>query len=277
MSGIMRTPTHTRGQPGAAVVALLLSAGCAGAAAQPIYMSQPDRNGIAHYSDEPQRPGDRLVMRSAPPPLPRRIEPALAVKPMPSMYNTTLLRRGHGPETTMSVVMWRRNPSTDSPAPPPGAPPTPLPTVNAVAPQVAPAEPASTLPRTDLTIDGAIRSAARKFDVDEALIRAVIHVESRFNPKAVSPKGATGLMQLMPGTARRFGVANARDPLQNIHGGTNYLRVLLDLFHGDLRLALAAYNAGEGAVLKYNRRIPPYEETQEYVQLVLGRYRQLRG
>jgi soluble lytic murein transglycosylase-like protein len=132
-------------------------------------------------------------------------------------------------------------------------------------------------PARETTVDAAIRSAARKFGVDEALIRAVIHVESGFNPKAVSPKGATGLMQLMPDTARRFGVVDASDPAQNIHGGTNYLRVLLDLFKGDLRLALAAYNAGEGAVLKYKRRIPPYEETQDYVQLVLGRYRQLRG
>ena len=84
-------------------------------------------------------------------------------------------------------------------------------------------------------------------------------------------------MQLMPGTARRFGVTNSKDPTQNIHGGTEYLRVLIDMFNGDLRLALAGYNAGEGAVLKYNRRIPPYKETQEYVQLVLGRYRQLSG
>jgi Transglycosylase SLT domain len=267
----------TRGQPAVAVVALLLSACCGGAASQPIYMSQPDRNGIPHYSDEPQRPGDRLVMRPSAAQLPPQIKPTLAAKPMPSMYNTTLLRRGQGPETTMSVVMWRRNPSTDSPPPPPPAVSPVRPPVAAAAPQVARVDPAPPVPRTGLTIDAAIRSAARRFDVDEALIRAVIHVESRFNAKAVSPKGATGLMQLMPGTARRFGVDDAKDPVQNIQGGTNYLRVLLDLFNGDLRLALAAYNAGEGAVLKYNRRIPPYEETQEYVQLVLGRYRQLRG
>jgi soluble lytic murein transglycosylase-like protein len=126
-------------------------------------------------------------------------------------------------------------------------------------------------------IDAAIRHASSKFDVDEALIRAVIHVESRFNPDAVSPKGATGLMQLMPTTAHRFGVLNAKDPVQNILGGTQYLRVLLNQFDGDLKLALAAYNAGEGAVLKYRRRIPPYEETRDYVRLVLGSYRQLRG
>jgi soluble lytic murein transglycosylase-like protein len=132
-------------------------------------------------------------------------------------------------------------------------------------------------PTTETLVDRAIRSASQRHGVDEALIRAVIHVESRFDPNAVSHKGATGLMQLMPATARRFGVRDARDPVQNIHGGTHYLRVLLDLFDGDLKLALAGYNAGEGAVLKYKRRVPPYEETREYVQLVTQRYRVLLG
>ncbi len=126
-------------------------------------------------------------------------------------------------------------------------------------------------------VDRAIRSAARRYAIDEALIRAVIHVESAFDPRAVSAKGATGLMQLMPLTARRFGVTDAKDPVQNIHGGAHYLRVLLDLFHGDLRLAVAAYNAGEGAVMKYERRVPPYAETRGYVRLVLERYRELGG
>ncbi len=261
-----------RTRPGAAE--LLLAAGCGAASAQPsqqIYMSRPAGNGIPQYSNEPQRPGDRLVMYLMVAQVPR-IEPTLAVKPRPSLYGTALLRGGLGLEVTMSVATWRRNPRTELLAPPPTAPTEPV--RAAAAPPLVLTD-AAAVPR--VAIDAAIRSAARKFSVDEALIRAVIHVESGFNPKAVSPKGATGLMQLMPGTARRFGVANARDPLQNIHGGTNYLRVLLDLFNGDLRLALAAYNAGEGAVLKHNRRIPPYEETREYVQLVLGRYRQLRS
>jgi soluble lytic murein transglycosylase-like protein len=267
----MSKPMQAR-RPTFAMLALLLSAGFGKAAAQPIYASPPDSNGIPRYSNEPRHVGDRLVMRSAPARLPPRIEPTLAAKPMPSMYSTTLLRRGRGAETTMSVVTWRRNPRTDAVAPPAAAP-------AADAVQAAPVESADrpSAPPAGMPIDAAIRSAARKFSVDEALVRAVIHVESRFDPKAVSPKGATGLMQLMPGTARRFGVADARDPAQNIHGGTNYLRVLLDLFNGDLRLALAAYNAGEGAVLKHKRRIPPYQETQQYVQLVLGRYRQLVG
>jgi soluble lytic murein transglycosylase-like protein len=92
-------------------------------------------------------------------------------------------------------------------------------------------------------------------------------VESNYNPLAISPKGAQGLMQLMPDTARRFGVANAFDPIDNIRGGARYLKYLLDLYHGDQRLALAAYNAGEGAVQKYGD-VPPYPETLNYVTQV---------
>jgi soluble lytic murein transglycosylase-like protein len=99
------------------------------------------------------------------------------------------------------------------------------------------------------------------------LVHSVIQVESNYNTLAVSPKGAQGLMQLMPATARRFGVANAFDPIDNIEGGTRYLKYLLDLYNGDYRLALAAYNAGEGAVGKYGS-VPPYPETQNYLVLV---------
>jgi hypothetical protein len=99
-----------------------------------------------------------------------------------------------------------------------------------------------------------------------------MHQESSFKSRAISPKGARGLMQLMPGTAARFGVTSIFDPRQNIEGGARYLRFLLDRFDGDVNLALAGYNAGEGAVEKYGWRIPPYAETQEYVRRISRRY-----
>ena len=120
-----------------------------------------------------------------------------------------------------------------------------------------------------------IASAAREFGVDEAVVRAIIHAESAYNPNALSRVGAQGLMQLMPATARRFGVSNSFDAGQNIRGGVQYLAWLLKRFKGDLTLAAAGYNAGEGAVDKY-KGVPPYSETQRYVQrvgLLADRYR----
>jgi soluble lytic murein transglycosylase-like protein len=112
-----------------------------------------------------------------------------------------------------------------------------------------------------------IASAAAQFGVEEAIVRAIIHAESSYNAGALSRVGAQGLMQLMPATARRFGVTNAFDPAQNIRGGVQYLGWLLKRFNGDLKLAAAGYNAGEGAVAKY-KGVPPYAETQRYVQRV---------
>lgn len=109
------------------------------------------------------------------------------------------------------------------------------------------------------------------------LLLAVISAESGFRAKAVSPKGAQGLMQLMPATARRLGVADPFDPEQNVRGGARYLTELLKLFNDDLRLALAAYNAGENAVIRYGRAIPPYPETQQYVARVMQKYQALRS
>lgn len=121
--------------------------------------------------------------------------------------------------------------------------------------------------------DSHIEAAATESNVDAGLIRAVISVESGFNPSARSPKGAMGLMQLMPDTARKYGVKNIRDPAQNIQGGARYLSALMAMFGNDLKLVLAAYNAGEEAVIKYGRRIPPYAETAAYVPKVLSRYK----
>jgi soluble lytic murein transglycosylase-like protein len=121
----------------------------------------------------------------------------------------------------------------------------------------------------------AVAYAAKKTAVEPALLHAVIRVESNYNPKAVSPRGARGLMQLMPATAKRFNVSNPEDPRQNVLAGAQYLRELQTLFNGNMQLVLAAYNAGPNAVVKYGSRIPPYLETQQYVPKVLRLYQQL--
>lgn len=118
--------------------------------------------------------------------------------------------------------------------------------------------------------DDLIAERAAAHGLRPELVRAVIQVESAFNPRARSPVGAMGLMQLMPGTAADLGVANPFDPEQNIRGGVAYLRSLIDRFDGDEVLALAAYNAGPGAVDKYGRKVPPYRETQAYVRKIVS-------
>ncbi len=125
------------------------------------------------------------------------------------------------------------------------------------------ADPASASAYDSLVIEHATRQALRP-----ELVRAVIQVESGFNPRALSAKGAMGLMQLMPATARSLGVRNAYDPAENIRGGTTYLRRLLDRYDGNEELALAAYNAGAGAVDRYGKQVPAYRETRDYVKKV---------
>src|SRR5215467_8731246 len=129
----------------------------------------------------------------------------------------------------------------------------------------------------DATIDALVREAALRYGVDPRLVLLVMQAESGFRLGAVSPKGATGLMQLMPGTAARLGVSNILDPRENIFGGVKYLRWLLDRFGGDVRLALAGYNAGEGAVESYRNQVPPFQETQNYVRSIVLRYIRFRG
>lgn len=124
----------------------------------------------------------------------------------------------------------------------------------------------------DQTIDSYIVDSAIRYNIDPLLIYSQMHQESSFKLKATSYKGARGLMQLMPATAIRLGVTDIYNPKQNIEGGIKYMRWLLDKFGGDVNLALAGYNAGEGAVMKYGNQIPPYRETQEYVRRISARY-----
>jgi hypothetical protein len=124
-----------------------------------------------------------------------------------------------------------------------------------------------------LGLDRLIRLNGSKYNVDPYLIFLVMEQESHFNAHAVSPKGARGLMQLMPGTARRFGVRRVHDPAQNIAGGTRYLRELLNRFNNRVDLVLASYNAGEGAVAKFGNKVPPYRETRNYVKKISYRYK----
>lgn len=125
--------------------------------------------------------------------------------------------------------------------------------------------------------DALVFREAERQKLEPALVKAVIAVESAYDPAAVSPKGATGLMQLIPDTAARYGVRQIDDPQENVRGGTRYLRYLLDMFDGNLILALAGYNAGEGAVQRYSNTVPPYPETQAYVKLVMQFYEYFGG
>ena len=126
-------------------------------------------------------------------------------------------------------------------------------------------------------IDELVVQSAQRNGIDPQLIFAVMKQESSFNPQAISYKGARGLMQLMPPTAARFGVRDIFDPAQNIEGGARYLRFLLDTFNGDIELALAGYNAGENAVIRYGYQIPPYRETQDYVRKITANYARLKN
>lgn len=138
------------------------------------------------------------------------------------------------------------------------------------APNTGPlSEDISPVSQNRLTISESIRTAAAKYHLPAGLIRGMIQAESDFNVRAVSPAGAQGLMQLMPDTARELGVTDPFDINQNIDGGSRYLRKMLDRFRGDLKLALAAYNAGPGAVESYGGRVPPFAETRAYVRKVL--------
>jgi hypothetical protein len=146
----------------------------------------------------------------------------------------------------------------------------------AAAPGVVPVAPSDSSIERFRRYDEWIRQAGTLYQIPEELVRAVIKVESDYDPRAVSPVGALGLMQLMPDTAQRMQVRDATDPRENIFGGVRYLRVLANTFNGDLALTIAGYNAGEGAVIRYGG-VPPYDETQDYVVKVLTYYRRYRA
>jgi soluble lytic murein transglycosylase-like protein len=143
-------------------------------------------------------------------------------------------------------------------------------------PKATPFLPSDTSPERFSRYDTHIRQAATLYQIPEELVRAVIKVESDYDPRAVSRANARGLMQMIPETAERMMVTDVFDPRQNIFGGVRYLRVLANLFNGDLALTVAAYNAGEGAVTRHGG-IPPYEETRHYVSKVLAYYRHFRS
>ncbi len=141
------------------------------------------------------------------------------------------------------------------------------------APAPKPAVEPGPQPNDGKPFDREITAAARDAGVEPALVHAVISVESAYRPEAVSPKGAIGLMQVMPGTAKRYGISNPADIQNNLRAGSRHLRTLIDMFGDRLDLVLAAYNAGEGAVRKYKNSIPPYRETRGYVPAVMSKYK----
>jgi soluble lytic murein transglycosylase-like protein len=147
---------------------------------------------------------------------------------------------------------------------------------NAAASASSPAAPLAPAPVAPDQVNALVGQNSATWQVDPSLVKAIIANESGFDANATSKVGAQGLMQLMPSTAQSLGVRNAYDPAQNVAGGTRYLKGLLNRFNGDVRLAVAAYNAGPGAVEKYGD-VPPYAETQNYVQNVLGSYAKYRG
>lgn len=206
-----------------------------------------DSKGVRHISNEPDDPRYKLVMRT-----PKYKKPKAKIKPPPE---TTVLN----PNGDKTWNLLKPNSTT----------------ISAFGGRYLGGKAGKPFRINETTrrqLSRSIAQIAARYRLDPHLIHAVISAESAFNPRAISHAGAMGLMQLMPDTAKRFGVQNPFDPVANMRGGAQYLRWLLDHFSGNLNLALAGYNAGEGAVKRYGNTIPPYKETQTYVMRVLQFY-----
>lgn len=201
--------------------------------------------------------------------LPARADVYKVVAADGSVTFTNVYRPGRG------YVRILRTPKAKVAAPAVARAPRP-PGVRPPAAQPASPPPATRAP-AGLPYASQVAAAAAAHQLPEALLHAVIRTESNYNPVAISGRGAIGLMQLMPDTARELGVSDPWDPAANIHGGARYLKHLLQMFDNDLQLALAAYNAGPGAVLRQGRAIPPYAETRQYVPRVIERFRHLQN
>ena len=212
----------------------------------------------------------RLERATAAPARPAELPPAAATTASPPPCDAPPVTVT--PATAPTIQTWRATVPT-----PASSPPSPAPCRPSLAMVEAPgARPVRLDAVNRQRLTPAIQQVAIAYQLEPALLHAVISAESAYDPQARSPKGARGLMQLMPDTARRFGVADPDEPMANLQGGARYLRWLLDLFT-DIRLALAAYNAGEGAVQRYGNATPPYPETQTYVRRVLDFYRSYRS
>ena len=224
---------------------------------------------ITYYIDER---GRRVYINAEE--RPKKAEPAPAAKKS-STRHSVLVKRD--PRTGKMVpVAAPSDPKGSAPAvaaQAAGGAGVPAPAAAAPARSRNEARPAAGAPRqgADRSVDEIIDGAAQKHAVDPHLVRAIVKVESNFNPEAISRKGAMGLMQLIPPTARRFGVSDIFDPQENVDAGVRYLKYLLGLYNGNLRLSLAAYNAGEKAVDRHSG-IPPYPETRQYVNKISSLY-----
>lgn len=231
---------------------------CAGSSQAEIYR-YVDEQGLIHFSD---RPLDEPNLR--PKPIPRHVslnnQPKKTTSTQFKIYKYTdpygvVHLTDSPPDGNYKLIYVSKNLS--------------LPSMDGVGRDY---RPSASLRERAATYSPLIEAAAKRNKLDPALLHAVITAESAYNPDALSPKGAAGLMQLMPATAKSYGVTDRYDPADNIAGGSSYLRDLMKRFNNDMELAVAAYNAGEGAVIRYGHKIPPYKETQYYVTKVLSLY-----